>query len=296
MSPPSTGSSPAARRRADRCPGVWRPWPADDGLLVRLRLVGGRVTARTLNDLVQVAERFGDGRVRTTSRANLQLRALPDNGDGALREDVADALVATGLVPSPAHELMRNVMVSPQSGLAGGRADLRPVAARLDALLRADLRLAELPGRFLLVLDDGRGDLLDRTCDLGLVALDAERAQPRAGAHWAAPLPLAEAPEELAGLAREFLAARGSGPTAAWHVRELGRPLVPAVAPDPALPLPAAPLPYGAVPGGFHTAVPDSGLGLPEITELASRSGELIVTPWRGVLVPGTPDTPETTA
>ena len=62
--------------------------------------------------------------------------------------------------------------------LEGGRADLRPVMDRLDALLCADPDLGRLPGRFLFTLDDGRGDLLDRLTragkrgtDLGSMAL-----------------------------------------------------------------------------------------------------------------------------
>ena len=33
----------ASRTRGDLCPGALRPWPADDGLLIRLRLIGGAV-------------------------------------------------------------------------------------------------------------------------------------------------------------------------------------------------------------------------------------------------------------
>ena len=62
------------RTRTDRCPGVFRPWPADDGALVRLRPAGGRLSSRALLDLVGVAEEHGDGRVHLTGRANLQLR------------------------------------------------------------------------------------------------------------------------------------------------------------------------------------------------------------------------------
>ena len=57
------------RTRGDRCPGVLRPWPADDGLLVRIRLVAGRLEVGQLRLLSEAARRFGDGRVRSTSRA-----------------------------------------------------------------------------------------------------------------------------------------------------------------------------------------------------------------------------------
>ena len=54
------------RKRSDRCPGALRPWPAEDGLLVRLRLIGGRISATSLRSLMSVAEEFGDGRVHLT--------------------------------------------------------------------------------------------------------------------------------------------------------------------------------------------------------------------------------------
>lgn len=254
-------------------------------MLVRLRLIGGQVSSAALRALVGVAEEHGDGRVHLTSRANLQVRSLP-GAEGRLPPAVDAAIERTGLLPSRTHELVRNVMVSPQSGLAGGAADLRPVAAELDALLRADPALASLPGRFLFVLDDGRGDLLDRACDLGLVAVDAASAQLRVGDGWAGVVPLVDAPQHLVRLVRQFQVRRGGGPAAPWHVAELTEPLVPPHAPDPRLPLPAAPLPFGDVPGGRHVAVGEAGLDRPALDDLARGADHVVVTPWRGVLIP----------
>lgn len=293
---------PIRRTRGDLCPGVLRPWPADDGALVRLRIPGGRVSPASLAALHRVASRFGDDdNVYLTTRANLQLRALPTDPDGRLPGEVVEAIAATGLLPSPGHELVRNILVSPLTGLVGGRADLRPVTDALDAGLLADPVLAGLPGRFLFVLDDGRGDLIDRTCDLGLVALDARTAQLRVGDHRAGTVPLdasavGDAARRLVELAREFVRVRGSGPDAPWHVRELPAPLVsslsssslPATPSAPRLPAPTPSLPFGRVAGAAaieHVRAPGGILDRDLIARLTGPEvGELIVTPWRGVL------------
>ena len=271
------------RSRADRCPGIVHPWPADDGGLVRVRVPGGQVPHAALSALVAVAERHGDGRVRTTGRANLQLRAMPLDGERLADAALAD-LEATGLLPSRAHDRIRNVLASPRTGLVGGRADLRPVVAALDALLLGDDTLAGLPGRFLFTLDDGRGDLADRHRDLGLVALDDGRAQLRIGPGYGAVVALDDAADALAGLARRFLSARGTGPAAAWHVDELPEPLAPPVAPEPGADVRTDPLPFGPVPGGEHVPVGDDGLDAATID--AWTAPTVVVTPWHGVLVP----------
>ena len=313
-------SEPTRRTRGDLCPGVLRPWPASDGALVRLRVPGGRVSPASLAALHGVAARYGDDdNVHVTTRANLQLRALPIGSDGQLPGEVVSAIAATGLLPDPGHELVRNVLVSPLTGLgellggqAGGRADLRPVTDALDAGLLADPLLGGLPGRFLFVLDDGRGDLLERSCDLGLVVLDSDTGQLRVGDHWGEVLPLAGGAERLVELARAFVRARGTGPDAPWHVRELVRymradaastaadtattaadppsALTPVAAPDPRLPEPAPPLPYGPVRGSDgrieHVEAPGGILDRGLISRLTGGDvAELIVTPWRGVLV-----------
>ena len=280
--PPSTLRSQRSRR--DRCPGVFRPWPADDGGLVRLRLVGGRLSGRSLGELSEVAQEYGDGDVHLTGRANLQLRAMPVVDD-VLPAAVVHAIERTGLLPSRSHELVRNVMVSPLSGITGGRTDLRPVADELDRLVCADPALAALPGRFLFVLDDGRGDLVGRSCDLGLVVLDESHVQLRIGAGWGSVVPLETAAAELVELARRFLAVRGSGEDAPWHVDELSEALVPAVDADPRTEVRSLPLAFGPVPHATHVEVPDGVLD-PELAALLAVHDELVVTPWRGVVVP----------
>ncbi len=261
------------RTRPDRCPGVLRPWPAEDGNLVRIRLAGGLLPAGSLRALSEVATTYGDGDVHVTGRANLQLRGLGD-----VTPEVVAAIEATGLLPSRTHELARNLMVSSQTGLAGGRTDLRPVVAELDRSLCAEPALAELPGRFLFVLDDGRGDLLDRQADLGLVALDARFAQLRVGETWGDVVPTSIAPVVLVALAHTFLRVRATQ----WHVTELREPMVAAMPPDHRVPEQAPPLAYGTVAGGEHVPAPD-GIVDPALGEV---DADLVVTPWRGVLVP----------
>jgi sulfite reductase beta subunit-like hemoprotein len=276
----------ATRDRTDRCPGIYRPWPAEDGGLVRLRLAGGRLSSRALVDLVGVAEKFADAHVHLTARANLQLRALPMDGD-RLPAEVVAGIEATGLLPSRTHELVRNIMASPQSGLAGGRAKLRPVVDELDRLVCSDPRLAELSGRFLFVLDDGRGDLVDRSLDLGAVAISPFAAQLRVGSEgWGAIVPLAQVPRSLVDLAHRFLDVRGEGPAAAWHVDELDRPLAPPCARYSRTEVEQPPLGAGDVPGGHHYVAAKGAVDRALAERVAEQEDEIVVTPWRGLLVP----------
>ena len=277
----------SGRTRPDRCPGVLRPWPAHDGGLVRIRIPGGRVSTGSLLALAAVAEEYGDARIHVTGRANLQLRGLP-LADGALPSRVVTAIEATGLLPSRAHDLARNVLTSPLTGLVGGRADLRPVTAELDSRLLAEPALAELPGRFLFTLDDGRGDLADRHRDLGLIAVDDRRCQLRVGASWGRVVLLTDAPITLVGLALLFLDRRGPDATAAWHVDELGSQLVEPRFTEPAADLRSDPLPYGPVdglPDITHVAVTDDGIDPATAAAWAARTTEAVITPWQGVLI-----------
>jgi precorrin-3B synthase len=127
---------------------------AADGAVARVRVPGGQLTPAAFAAIAAGAAELGDGTIELTSRANLQVRGLADGVELGAR------LTAAGLLPSATHERVRNIMASPLTGLDGlGFADVRPLVAALDRELCARPRLAELPGRFLFAVDDGRGDV-----------------------------------------------------------------------------------------------------------------------------------------
>lgn len=284
------------RTRRDLCPGLLRPWIADDGALVRVRVPGGMLPVDALAGLLDVAERHGDGAVHLTSRANLQVRAI-GHDDGCLSDEVVDAVMATGLMPSASHERVRNVLASPLTGRSGGRADLRPVVRELDALMCADPALAALAGRFLFVLDDGRGDVAGRDLDLGLVAVGGDAVQLRAGTSgWGRVVPLADAATALTSLAVRFVGAAGAQPTSPWHVDELpggGAGLLDEPQdPRPETRVTSDPPPLGRIPQddgrhAQHLAAPDGRLDRRLLDEVrALGAPDVVVTPWRTLIVP----------
>jgi precorrin-3B synthase len=187
---------------------VLRLHEAADGRLARVRLPGGRVDARGLTALAQVA-RLGNGIVELTSRASVQLRGLPEGGEAACGE----LLAAAGLLPSATHERVRNIIASPLAGrhprsLAGTDA----VVAALDGGLIADPRLAALSGRFLFAVEDGSGTLGRHRADVTLTAVAAERFAVEHGGEWSE-----ATPEQAVALAldaaRRALHADGLGPS-----------------------------------------------------------------------------------
>lgn len=159
-------SSQVTRSGDDRCPGVLAMHEAQDGLLARIRLPGGRISADQLGAVAALAS-DGNGLVELTSRANVQVRGLAA-GSGPT---VERSLRAAGLLPSATHERVRNVLASP---LAGRHAlALTATDALVDELDRgicADAVLSGLPGKFLFGVDDGSGALADQPFDVALVA------------------------------------------------------------------------------------------------------------------------------
>ena len=180
-------------------------------------------------------------------------------------------------------------MVSPQTGLAGGRADLRPVAARLDDLLCADPRAgASCPGGSCSCSTTVAATCVDRhRSTSGWSRSTTAAASSGSGRDaWGPVVPLAEAPTALVGLALAFLArARRRAGRGLARRRAAGEPLV-----EPRCTRPAHrgrgadPLPYGAVPGPASTSpAPDGVLDPRPPSRLADPDVRaLVVTPWRG--------------
>ena len=300
-----TSASVTQRAEVDRCPGVIRPHRAADGALLRLRLPGGELRASTLDMVSRAAARYADGALQLTSRANLQLRGVATDDRGAVHPGLVDEIVRAGLLPHPSHERIRNIVCSPLTGRLGGLADLRPLLRELDDRLCSTRELAGLPGPFLFVLDDGRGDVMTTAGDLGIVATDTRTARLVLGGLPAGPAtPIARAADALIDLALRFLDLAAAGP-GTWHVRDLpggGRELLTDAHGQPH---PEPPLPATSAAVGLGEIEQDDGrvlvstlapLGLLTREQAAvlvraaeCGAGELVVTAWRGVIVPDLP-------
>ena len=302
-------TSPAADRTgADRCPGVLRLAEAADGYLARIRLPGGLIGAGQLRALARLADELGDGRVELTSRGNVQLRGLAADVAGPLTDQLAQA----GLFPSPEHDLVRNVLASPLAGLDGGP-DLTAIVQGLDAALCARPRLAELPGRFLFAVDDGRGDVAGLGADVvARVRADGAVVNGLAVRGTAAE----DVVTVMLACAEAFLDVRATEGGTAWRIAELAdgaervRVAVAArlgltaaslppstslapVGPDGSTaPTVPADRPVGVVGTAAVLLAPLGRLTAAQLTWVADRVGErpARITPWRGVVLPDLPD------
>ncbi|MFC5262857.1 precorrin-3B synthase [Kribbella qitaiheensis] len=209
---------PVERLSTDRCPGVLAVHQAADGGLARVRLPGGLLSIGQLEVLAAASAELGDGNLELTSRANLQIRALRPGAPRAL----SDQLYAVGLLPSITHERIRNILASPLSGLdQHSLYDVLPAAAELDRLLCDRPGLAELPGRFLFALDDGRGDLASARADVAVRVVPGGQALLALGGVVCAQTTLAEMPAVMVAAAEAFLVERAEQRSEAWRLAEL---------------------------------------------------------------------------
>ncbi|MFI2236600.1 precorrin-3B synthase [Streptomyces chrestomyceticus] len=301
------------RDRGDACPGALRPHSAADGSLARLRLPAGLLTPPQARALADAADRLGDGHLSLTSRGNVELRGLGD----ACAAPLAGLLRDAGLLPSDQHERIRNIVASPLAGLDGQGADggaaVQDWARELDRLLCASDVTPALSGRFLFALDDGRGDVAALGGDVTLVAEPGGTALLRVGDDTEAlRLPGSAAPRAARTAAEAFLSVAHEAGNGSWRVRELPpghdaatvrarlrtqlpQPYETATPPTPTAPRPPRPG-ILTTPDGTRAALsllaPLGRLTTAQLRRLADVAaqdgyGELRMTPWRGVVLPG---------
>ncbi|MGW0158915.1 precorrin-3B synthase [Mycobacterium sp. NPDC003323] len=275
-------------RDQDACPGALQVHQAADGALVRVRLPGGLLTATALEKLAHAAAGHGNGSLELTSRGSLQIRGVTD----PVR--VAETVAAAGLLPSPQHERVRNIVASPLSGRSGGLADVRGWVGDLDEGLQRDPALAQLPGRFWFSLDDGRGDVSGLHADVGLQVTDAGVALLLAGTDTGIRLDPDRAVPALIEIARRFQQRRGKR----WRVVELDdtAELLAGFSDDVAVEDRLAVTDSTRGPVGWIPQADDDRVTLAAVVPLGvlpARTAEflaaieapLVVTPWRSILV-----------
>jgi precorrin-3B synthase len=309
----------------DRCPGALRLHAADDGHVARVRVPGGRLTAAGLVALCDLADELGDGHLHLTSRGNVQVRGLSESAG----TQVSTRLAAAGLLPSLAHDRVRNVVASPLSGIDGP--SVEAVVRDLDEALVDDDGIVALSGRFLFGVDDGRGDVLALQPDVAVVVEDGggetdpdEPGTVRlavAGAPTAVTAPLDLAADLLVGAAHRFLALRDEHAPTAWRASELPDEALAELAPGRPGPRLSAAVTQGSLllpsaaaraRSGEHPVAAGVGLGVRDRAvhagvplgsgptadwrTVATLADDIRLTPWRSVVLADPTDPAEAAA
>ncbi|GAA3826582.1 hypothetical protein GCM10022226_54170 [Sphaerisporangium flaviroseum] len=137
-------------------------------------------------------------------------------------------MAAAGLLPSATHERVRNILASPMAGLDGhGLIEVATLVRELDHALCARPALADLPGRFLFALDDGRGDMAILPTDVAFLPIPTphgttvEGVLLLAGEDCGLRVGLAEAVPAMMAAAEAFLDERAAQKSTAWRMAEL---------------------------------------------------------------------------
>jgi precorrin-3B synthase len=259
---------------------------AADGAVARVRVPGGRLSAAAFRAIATAAAELGDGTIELTSRANLQVRGLPDGVELSAR------LTAAGLLPSATHERVRNLLASPLTGLDdAGFADVRPLVDALDHELCARPGLADLPGRFLFAVDDGRGDVGWLGADVAAVLTSENTAAILLGGEdGGLRVPLDGVVALMLSCAEAFLTLR----TDEWRIAEVTngtQRIVAHMAPCPEGAPRDVERPEGALPGigqvgrALVVGAPLGWLRPRQAAVLADTGSPLVVTPWRSLVV-----------
>lgn len=133
------------------CPGALRPMMSGDGLVVRVRLHGGRLPRAVALRLADLSRDFGNGLIDLSARGNVQLRGVTQAGHAGLVAGLSDL----GLIDADSRlEGMRNIQVAPFWDAGDGHQDIAgELAARLGAF-------PDLPGKFGYAVDIGAAPTL----------------------------------------------------------------------------------------------------------------------------------------
>ncbi|MEA5571540.1 precorrin-3B synthase [Calothrix sp. UHCC 0171] len=152
------------------CPGLFYPTSARDGILSRIRIPGGIITSQQLRAIANLADKFGNGSINITNRANIQLREITRD----IPADVLALLQEIGLAARlPELDHLRNIMGSPTAGIDHSELiDTRPLMRELEYQMMAHADLVELSPKFSVCFDGGGSvSVATQANDIALIAV-----------------------------------------------------------------------------------------------------------------------------
>lgn len=264
------------------CPGALRPMASGDGLVVRVRPHGGRLSQAQARGIADLARLHGNGLIDLSNRANLQLRGVTEASYPAL----IAGLRQLGLIDDSAEaEARRNIIVTPFWHSADPTQQL---AAELTAALTA-ADAPTLPAKFGFVLDTAaRPVLRDVSADIWIeTGPEGLLLAVQGGAK---AVSATEAVAQALALARWFLDAGGVTGGRGRMAQLLARIGLPAgfvalrVQPVRAMP--------GAQPQGRLLGFDFGQMQAQTLAALADL-GALRLTPWRMLLIEGLGPAPD---
>jgi precorrin-3B synthase len=282
------------------CPSALNPMETGDGLLVRLRLAGGELTAQICAELGKLAETYGNGLIDLSQRGNLQLRGVTLEALPALTLAMHTLGVLEG---SAQNGTISQVIGPPLAGIdTSGWCDGKALVRELETKLIAATDLHNLPPKFCFLVDDGGRLGFDTVpADIKLISHDGQIVLAVASSQDDySPVVVADvshAADAALALARAFLALCEATSARRMYQLVQGRgvkAIVQAAGLAPDLPLPAIARRItstdnviGRHEGFIGAAGPFGRFNAAQMHALAACAPEgLRLTPWRAILLP----------
>ncbi len=156
------------------CPSLFNATVAQDGILSRIRLPAGLITASQCQLICEIVDQFGinqfgKNEVQITNRANLQIRT-----SASLSENILLNLQDYGLASScPETDGLRNIMASPTAGIdPQAVVNTIPLVKQWNFYLLNHPELAILSNKFSVCFDGGESiNVSDRPNDICFTAI-----------------------------------------------------------------------------------------------------------------------------
>ncbi len=149
--------------------GLFHVAPAQDSFMLRMRVPGGRLTARQMHGLAEMAADWGAGEAHVTTRANLQIRQFQPR-------DIVRVLMKIDSLGMSSRgsgaDNIRNITATPTSGLDPQELfDVMPLAEALNFYILNSRDLYGLPRKFNVAFDGGGSiGVVADTNDIAFVA------------------------------------------------------------------------------------------------------------------------------